>query len=377
MTSKRDYYEVLGVSRSATPEEIKRAYKKLAMKHHPDKNPGDEESVEKFKECAEAYDVLGNSEKRARYDKYGHAGVTGAGGRGAPQDVNDIFDAFSEIFGGFGFGGGRGRRSQVARGADVRTSLTIDLREAALGGEKEVRITRQKNCQRCSGSGAEPGSVPETCEYCGGHGQIVQAQGFFRVQTTCPACRGRGRVVRNKCGECGGTGQEQETVTQKVNLPPGMDNGQALCVRGEGGAAPEGGVPGDLYIDIRVKEHSIFHREGAHLMCRIPISYTQAVLGASMEIPLLVGRQTLEIPAGTQPGHVFRFRGKGMPDPHGREPGDLHVEVQIVVPKHVGEEHEKLLRQLAEQEQREVHPHRKTWFEKLKKFVTGGHDGDE
>ncbi|MCA8995865.1 MAG: DnaJ domain-containing protein, partial [Planctomycetaceae bacterium] len=257
MTAKRDYYEVLGVSRSASADEIKKAYKKLALKYHPDRNSGDAEATEKFKECAEAYEVLSDSNKRARYDQFGHAGVSGAGGRAGAQDVSDIFEAFSDIFEGFGFGGGRrgGARTRRPRGADVRTSITIDLRDAAKGGPKEVRITRQILCDTCSGSGAEPGSTAETCEYCGGHGQVVQAQGFFRVQTTCPACRGRGQVIRNKCGGCGGSGLEHETVRQTVDIPPGMDNGQSLCVRGEGGAAPEGGIPGDLYIDIRVKEH--------------------------------------------------------------------------------------------------------------------------
>jgi len=371
MSSKRDYYEILGVGRTATAEEIKKSYKKMALKHHPDRNPGDAEAVVKFKECAEAYEVLSDSEKRVRYDKYGHAGVSGAGRGPGGQDLNDIFEAFGDLF---GFGNGRPRRAGPARGADLQTNVVLTLKEAAIGCKKEVQLHRHKSCPDCHGSGAEAGSKPETCEYCGGHGQVVQAQGFFRVQTACPACRGQGQVVRNKCQECQGSGLVGEVVTRTVTIPAGIDNGQSLCLRGEGEAGPHGGPHGDLYVEVTVEEHSIFQREGPHLICRIPVSYSQAALGATLEVPLVAGKDELKIPAGTQPGQVFRLKGKGMPDPRGRGIGDLHVEIQVIVPKKLSDAHEQLLRKLAEYERVEVDPHQKSWFEKLKSFVTGEED---
>ena len=255
--------------------------------------------------------------------------------------------------------------------------MTLDLLQAATGCERNVTVSRKKNCTNCDGSGAEPGTTPETCEYCGGHGQVVQAQGFFRMQRTCPACRGSGKIVRHKCGVCYGSGREKEQATISVHVPPGVDNGMQLRVAGEGEAGANGGPRGDLFVDIHVKEHPLFHREGSHLLCKTPITYTQAALGTTIEIPLLGGRDELDIPAGTQPGHVFRLRGKGMPDPHGRRTGDLHVEVELVVPKKLGEEHEELLRNLAELEKSEVHPHQKSWLDKLKDFLTGEDDEDE
>lgn len=371
MSAKRDYYEILEVSRTATVEEIKKSYKKMALKHHPDRNPGDAEAVVKFKECAEAYEVLSDSDKRGRYDKYGHAGVSGAGRGAGSQDINDIFEAFGDLF---GFGGGRSRRGGPSRGADLQTNVVLTLKEAAIGCQKDVQLHRHKSCPDCDGSGAEPGSKPETCEYCGGHGQVVQAQGFFRVQTTCPACRGKGQIVRNKCESCQGSGLVGEVVTRTVNIPAGIDNGQSLCLRGEGEAGPQGGPHGDLYVEVTVEEHPIFQREGPHLICRIPVSYSQAALGATLEVPLVVGKDELKIPAGTQPGQVFRMKGKGMPDPRGRGIGDLHVEIQVVVPKKLSDSHEQLLRKLAEFERVEVDPHQKSWFEKLKSFVTGDDD---
>lgn len=375
MASKRDYYEVLGVARTASGDEIKKAFKKLAIKHHPDRNPGSEEAVVLFKECAEAYEVLSDDSKRSRYDQFGHAGVSGGAGRGGPggfQDINDIFEAFGDLFGGMG--GSRSRRGGPRRGADLQIAVTLDLREAATGAEREVTIQRHKNCEVCSGSGAAPGSKPETCEYCGGHGQVVQAQGFFRVQTTCPGCRGSGKVIRNKCEECRGSGLLPERVQRTLTIPAGIDNGQSLCLRGEGEPGPQGGPAGDLYVEVRVKEHSIFHREGQHLICEVPVSYTQAALGSTINIPLLVGQIDLKIPAGTQAGEVIRVRGKGMPDPRGRDAGDLHVQIKVIVPKKLGDEHEVLLRKLAELEKAEVDPHRKSWIEKLKEFVTGKDD---
>jgi molecular chaperone DnaJ len=371
---QRDYYEVLSVERSANGDVIKKAYKKLAIQYHPDRNKDNPDAVEKFKEAAEAYEVLSDPDKRARYDRFGHAGVKGAGGGGQYRDVDDIFEAFGDLFEGFGlFGGGRTRQNRGGpqRGAHLQTAVTIDLVNAATGCERDVAINRKKSCTVCGGSGSEPGTTPETCNYCGGHGQVVQAQGFFRIQTTCPACRGSGKIIRHKCNTCFGSGREDEQVTLSVKVPPGVDNGMQLCLRGEGEAGPHGGPRGDLYVDIRVKEHPIFEREGKQLMCRVPITYTQAALGSTLEIPLLKGKDQLEIPAGTQPGEVFRLRGQGMPDPHGGRPGDLHVEVQLVVPKKIGDEHEALLRNLAELEKTEVNPHQKSWLDKLKDLFTG------
>jgi molecular chaperone DnaJ len=380
MSAKRDYYEVLGVSKSASAEEIKKAYKKLALKNHPDRNPGDAEAVERFKEAAEAYEVLSDDEKRSRYDRFGHEGVRGSAGGGQGfQDLNDIFSAFGGIFEEmFGGNGGRrgGTRSQVLRGADLRTSITVDFIAAAKGHKTEIQIRRKKHCERCDGSGSEPGTTPERCDYCGGAGQVVQAQGFFRIQQTCPACRGTGKVIRHKCNSCYGSGREDETAEVLVQIPPGVDSSMQLRVAGEGEAGPNGGPRGDLYVDIRVREHSIFKRNGTHLYCRVPITYTQAALGATVEIPLIDGKQTLDLPAGTQPGETIRLRGQGLPDPRGGPPGDLHVEVQVLVPRTLSKEHEKQLRKLAETEQAEVHPHQKSWLEKLTEFFTGDPAGE-
>ena len=371
MSSKRDYYEVLQVTKTATATEIKKSYKKLALQFHPDRNPDDESATEKFKEAAEAYDVLSDEDKRRRYDQYGHAGVQGAGARGGGfHDVGDIFDAFGDLFEGFGFGGRSSRRRGPARGSDLKMSIELDLIEAARGVEKEIEVPRKKNCERCGGSGSEPGHDPETCDYCGGHGQVVQSQGFFRVQTTCPSCRGSGQVVRHKCNDCYGSGREDEVVYRTVTIPAGIDTGQHLCLRGEGEVGAKGGPRGDLYLEIRVAEHSIFHREGPHLLCEVPITYSQAALGATVNVPLIDGQEELDIPAGTQPGQMFKLRGKGMPDPSGRPRGDLHIEIKVMVPKKLNDEHRELLEQLAEIEHADVHPHQKSWFEKLKEFVT-------
>ncbi len=375
MPAQRDYYEVLSVNRSANGDEIKRAYKKLALKYHPDRNPGDEEAVARFKEAAEAYEVLSDPDKRARYDRYGHAGVKGARGRGPEfQDLGDIFDQFGDIFGDL-FGGGRRRSSGgPRRGANLQTSLTITLLEAAEGCEKDIEVNRKKTCRQCHGTGAEPGYEPETCDYCGGQGQIIQAQGFFRVQPTCPACRGAGKIVRHKCNHCYGAGVEDERVTLTVRVPAGIDNGMQLCLRGEGAAGANGGPRGDLYVDIRVKEHRFLKREGRHLVCEVPITYTQAALGTEVEIPLLRGTHKLKIPAGTQPGEVIRVRGKGVPDTRTSRPGDLHAVIKLVVPKKLDAEHEECLRKLAEVEQSRVSPHEKSWFERVVDFFSGEED---
>jgi len=381
MPSPRDYYESLGVEKSASADEIKKAYKKLALKYHPDRNPGDQAAVENFKEAAAAYGVLSDADKRARYDRFGHAGVNGPGGGGAgPQfhDLGDIFEQFGDLFEGFGLGGGRKKsRGGAQRGSDIKTSVTIDLKQAATGVEREVDVPRKKSCVKCSGSGSEPGHKPERCDYCGGQGQVIQSQGFFRVQTPCPACRGQGTIIRHKCNTCFGSGREDEKVSLNVKIPAGIDNGMQLCLRGEGEAGPNGGPRGDLYVDVHVRPHSVFKREGVHLLCQVPISYTQAALGSKIEIPLLEGKTDVELSAGTQPGEVIRLRGKGMPDPRGGRTGDLHIEVQLVVPKKLDSDHEALLRQLAAMEQANVMPHQKSWFDKVKTLFTGEEGEDK
>jgi molecular chaperone DnaJ len=371
MAQKRDYYEVLGVERTATVEVIKRSYKKLAGKYHPDRNPGDAEAVEKFKECAEAFDVLSNPEKRERYDRFGHAGVNGPAGGGF-RDVNDIFDAFGDLFGDFGlFGnarraGGRGRAAR--RGANLRTAITIELAEAAEGTSRTIELDRRELCDLCDGSGAKPGTSPETCQYCGGAGQVVQTQGFFRLQTTCPACSGAGQVTREKCPKCSGSGRQAKRVKLEVRVPAGVDSGMQLCLRGEGEPGPGGGPRGDLYVDLRVNPHPLFDREGRNLICQVPVTYTQLCLGAEVEIPLLRGRHVLTIPPGTQPDEAFRLDDKGLPDPHGGPRGDLFVHLHLEVPRKLGDRQEELLRELAEEEKAHVSAHRKSFFEKLKEY---------
>lgn len=368
MAQKRDYYEVLSVERTASAEVIKRSYKKLAAKYHPDRNPGDDEAVERFKEAAEAFDVLSNPQKRERYDRFGHAGVNGAGA--GFQDVGDIFDAFGDLFGDFGLFGGarRGRSRGGRRGPNLRTSLTIDLLEAAEGCERSLEIERHELCRTCDGSGAKPGSTPDSCQYCGGAGQVVQSQGFFRLQTTCPACQGAGQIIREKCPGCLGSGRETKGVKLSVKIPPGVDNGMQLCLRGEGEPGDGGGPRGDLYVDIHVRKHPLFDREGAHLICQMPIRYTQLCLGAEIEIPLLRGRDTLKIPAGTQPDEAFRISGKGMPDPHGGAHGDLFIHLHLEVPTKLEERQEELLRELAEHEKTNVSAHQKSFFDKLRDY---------
>lgn len=378
MAAKRDYYEVLGVGKKAAPEEIKRAYRKAAAANHPDRNPGDESAVERFKEAAEAFDVLGDEHKRELYDRYGHDAFARAGGRQPGfNDVNDIFGAFGEMFEGLfgGSMGGRGGGRRPTRGESLRTAIELDLREAAFGCTRNVEIEREELCPTCDGSGAKPGSTPETCSYCGGRGQVVQAQGFFRIQTTCPACRGAGEVIRDKCPKCSGSGREAKTVRLEVKVPAGVDNGMQLCLRGEGDPGNFGGPRGDLYCDIHVAEHPLFERRGHDLVCTVPVSFSQAALGTELDIPLLDGKHRLPIPAGTQPGEVIRLRGKGMPDPHSRRKGDLLVQVHIEVPRKLTPRLEELLRELAGLEEKNVSAHQKSFLEKLKDYF--GAEGEE
>jgi molecular chaperone DnaJ len=371
MAAQRDYYEILGVERKSSFEEIKRAYRKAAAANHPDRNPGDEAAVERFKEAAEAFDVLGNADKKSLYDRYGHeAFVARNGAKAGFNDVDDIMSAFGDLFEGFfgGNAGGRGGNRRSQRGNSLRCDLELELREAAFGCTKTVEIQRAELCSTCDGSGAKPGSQAERCSYCAGRGQIVQAQGFFRIQTTCPACRGAGQVIREKCSDCAGSGRENRVVRLDVKVPAGVDNGMQLCLRGEGEPGDQGGPRGDLYCDLHVAEHSFFQRQGHNLVCMVPISFSQAALGTQFDIPLIDGRHTLTIPPGTQPGDVIRMRDMGMPDPHSRRKGDLLVHVQVEVPRKLNGRLEELLRELAEIEQKNVSPHRKSFLEKIKGY---------
>lgn len=375
--TKRDYYEVLGVSRSCSEREIASAYRKLAIKYHPDSNPGDTEATEKFKEAAEAYEVLSDASKRARYDQYGHAGVDA----GATQfhDVNDIFEAFGDIFGGGIFGDifGGGRRRGPRRGADVQVEVALDLEEAASGVTRTVTFQRHRHCTTCGGNGVRPGSSSQPCRRCGGSGHVAQSAGILRVQTTCPSCRGAGSIITDPCDDCRGQGVMPRKVSIDVVIPAGVDTGMRVRVAGEGEPSPGGGPPGDCYCYINVRAHKLFEREGPHLLLRLPISYSQAALGATLEVPTLSGREELKIPRGTASSEVFRIRGKGMPDPRGRSQGDLLVQTYIEVPKKLSGGQEELLRKLAEVEHAEVTPERKSFFSKLADYFLPDDEEDE
>ncbi len=370
MAEKTCYYEVLRVDRSASKAEIDRAYRKLAIKYHPDSNRDDETAVEKFKEATEAYEVLSDQEKRERYDRHGHAGVDGVH---QFNDVEDIFEAFGDLFGGGMFGdlfgsrgGGRGRRAR--RGADLRCNVTLTLEEAARGIEKEVSFRRRSRCDSCDGSGAAAGSEPVRCSTCDGRGQVIQSAGILRVQTACPNCSGTGQQINNPCGDCRGSGLQNKKAELTVNIPAGVDDGTRLRVQGEGEASPDGGPVGDCYVFITVKPHSLFKRDGSHLILQLPISYSQATLGAEIEVPTLDGPQNLTIAPGTQNGDVFTLNGQGVVDPRTRGKGDLLVQVFIEVPKKLSAEQEKLLRELAKLDHESVLPHRTTFLEKLRSF---------
>jgi molecular chaperone DnaJ len=370
MAEKRCYYEVLQVERTATRTEIDRAYRKLAIRYHPDSNQGNEEYAEKFKEASEAYDVLRDPEKRARYDQYGHAGVGGGGQQF--HDVEDIFEAFGDLFGGgmFGdlFGGRGGGRRRARRGADVRCDVTLTLEEAATGVERAVSFRRRVPCETCDGGGAAPGSQPQTCGQCGGRGQVIQSAGILRVQTNCPVCGGAGTTISKPCGDCGGSGLQSKKVTLDVNIPAGVDDGTRVRLTGEGEASPHGGPPGDCYCFVTVKPHKLFQRDGDNLVLRLPIAYTQAVLGAEIEVPTLEGRHTLRIEPGTQSGTVHQLRGQGIRNPHTGRRGNLLIQTVIEVPRKVSGEKEKLLRKLAEHEDGAVLPERKSFLDKLREF---------
>jgi len=348
--SKRDYYEVLGVSRSAGDGEIKSAYRKLAMKCHPDKNPGDKDAEEKFKEAAEAYSVLADANKRSAYDRFGHAAVSGAaGGGGFDPNVFAEFD-FSDILGNmFGFGdlfGGR-RRGGPQRGADLRYDLEIPFEESARGAETTIQIPRQENCEACQGSGAAPGSSPSTCPQCRGQGQVRFQQGFFTVARTCPQCRGAGKIISKPCQTCRGAGRVTKDRKITVKIPAGIATGQQLRLQHEGEAGSAGGPAGHLYVVIHVEEHEFFRRDGINLFCEIPVNFTTLALGGDIQVPTLDGSESVKVHEGTQTGTTLRLRGKGMPDVNGRGRGDLFATVQVQTPKKLTREQRKLVEQLA------------------------------
>jgi molecular chaperone DnaJ len=361
MSTKRDYYEVLGLSRGATEADIKTAYRKLAVRYHPDKNPGDHEAEERFKEAAEAYSVLSDAEQRARYDRFGHAGVSsgagaagwGAAGFGGIEDIlGDLF-GFGDVFGGRG-GGGGGRRSAAQRGADLRYDLEMTLEEAAGGMTAQLRIPRLEACDACQGAGAAPGTQPETCPTCSGAGQVRYQQGFFSVARTCGNCRGSGRVIKTPCEACKGAGRVERERSMEVKIPSGVETGSRLRLAGEGEAGAQGGPAGDLYVVIHVKEHEQFERQGNNLYASVPVTFAQAALGSEVTVPTLEGQQPLKIPAGTQTGTVFRLKGNGMPVLGGRGRGDMFVSVTVVTPTTLTRDQRKLLEQLAEIEEKDL-----------------------
>jgi molecular chaperone DnaJ len=355
---KRDYYEILGVSRTANDQEIKSAYRRLAMRYHPDKNPNDATAEEKFKEAAEAYSVLADQEQRRRYDRFGHAGVSSSAGPswGAPG-FGGIEDILGDLF-GFGdvFSGGRGgpRRSSAQRGADLRYDLEITLEEAADGMTAQLRIPRLESCETCKGSGAAPGTEPETCNTCGGAGQMRYQQGFFSVARTCHACRGVGRIIKNPCSDCRGSGRIEREKQMEVKIPAGVETGSRLRVQGEGEAGTSGGPAGDLYVVIHVAEHERFERQGSNLYVAVPITFAQAALGAEITVKTLDDEEKLKIPVGTQTGTVFRLKGKGMPALGGRGRGDLFVSATVITPTSLTREQRKLLEQLATIESKDL-----------------------
>ena len=376
--TKRDYYEVLGVTRTASGEEIKRAYRRLAMKYHPDRNNGEgaADAELKFKECAEAYEVLSDETKRRRYDQFGHQGVQGAHDF-SHMDVGDIFSMFDDIFGGLGGGfGGRGAaggRARPQRGFDLETQVELSLAEVAIGAEKTIEFEKQDNCDACKGSGAKAGSSPIVCPQCGGQGRIAQ-QGFggmFRMVTTCPNCRGRGSVVKDHCTSCGGTGRQLRKRVVTVRIPAGVHEGQAVRIAGEGEPGENNAPPGDLHCYIAIKPHPIFSRHNNDLVCQLPISFTQACLGGSVDVPTLKGTEPLEIPAGTQHGEVFKLKGKGLPDVRSHRMGDELVQVLVEIPKKLTEKQKQLLREFAGTEDGNAMPQRKGFLDKLKDVFQG------
>ncbi len=373
MAAKRDYYEILGVNRDASAEDIKKAYRRLAMKHHPDRNPDNPKSEEHFKEAKEAYEILSDAQKRSAYDQFGHAGVdpSAGGGQGfGGNGMGGFSDAFSDIFGDI-FGGGRGGRSNVFRGADLRYNLEIGLEEAARGTETRIRIPTMAECETCKGSGAKKGTEPKVCPTCGGHGQVRMQQGFFSIQQTCPKCHGTGRFIAEPCTSCHGAGRVKQHKTLSVKIPAGIDEGDRIRLSGEGEPGVNGGPPGDLYVQIHLKPHTVFQRDHDDLHCEMPVSFTVAALGGEIEIPTLDGVARLKVPPETQTGKVFRLRGKGIKGVRSIGHGDLLCHVVVETPINLTDRQRELLREFEEisQTNAERHnPRAKGWMDRVRDF---------
>ena len=370
--SKRDFYQVLGVPRNATEDAIKKAYRRLAMKYHPDRNPDDKEAEERFKEAKEAYEVLTDAQKRAAYDQYGRAGLDAARGAGQGFSPSDAFgDIFGDMFGDIFGGGRRGGRSAVYRGADLRYELSLDLEQAVSGTTQEIDYQTVRECTECGGSGAARGHAPVTCETCQGSGQVRITQGIFAVQQTCPRCKGRGTIITDPCPKCAGQGRTRTTKRLSVKVPPGVDTGDRIRLAGEGESGRNGGPPGDLYVEIAVREHPIFERDGAHLSCEVPVSFVTAALGGSVEVPTLEGQAAIKVPAGTQSGRVFRLRDKGIRPVRGGTTGDLFCRVVVETPVELNAEQKDLLRKfegaLASDGKRH-NPRQRSWLEGVRQF---------
>jgi molecular chaperone DnaJ len=369
--AKRDYYEVLGVSRTASADEIKKSYRRLAMKHHPDRNKDDSSAEGKFKEAKEAYEVLSNADKRATYDRFGHDGLSaGAGGAGGFGNAEGFGDIFGDVFGDI-FGGGRQRGSQVFRGADLGYELRLDLEKAVSGDSVTIDVPTQVACETCDGSGAKKGTEPVRCSTCAGVGQVRMQQGFFSIQQTCPACKGAGTTIGDPCTDCHGRGRVRRTKTLSVKVPAGVDDGDRIRLSGEGEAGRSGGPPGDLYVEIRVKPHKLFTRDGADLACEVPISIATATLGGEVELPTLNGHVSLKVPGGTQSGKVFRLRGKGVTTVRDARQGDLFAKVAVETPVNLSAEQKEMLEKFDQsvQEGGEKHsPRAGGWLDTVKRF---------
>ena len=370
--AKRDYYEVLGLQRDAAEADIKKSYRRLAMKFHPDRNPDDASAEEKFKEASEAYEILSDPEKRQAYDQFGHAGVSnGAGGMGGGFGATSFSDIFSDVFGDIFSGGTRGGRGSVRRGADLRYTLELSLEQAVAGDNVEIEVPVLAACEECDGSGAKAGTGPSTCPDCQGAGQIRVAQGFFSLQQTCPRCRGAGQIISDPCRRCGGSGRQEKRKKLSVRIPAGVDTGDRIRLSGEGEAGFHGGPPGDLYVQIEMRPHPIFSRDGKHLYCEMPISFVDAALGGEIEVPTLDGRVKLKIPAETQTGKSFRLRGKGVNPVRGGGVGDLVCRVNVETPVNLSEHQKKLLRELKAslgQGAGRHSPQETSWFQGVKDF---------